>query len=180
MARHKPYIPLYKRLLDPTISQQSNLHYKCREIWIFCSPLDHISNFCWWWWSVAGLLNGHIHFHKEEWKVGSNGSMQWKLENQFQGNLQSVARGVGKRQAWRSLMRYALSWASCIFWCHKALGEIIVLEGSLYLYYTILYLCFCFLGVNFRIMTIQNKKKPMQINVFFVNFLPNFLEIIFY
>jgi hypothetical protein len=38
--------------------------------------------------------------------------------------------------------------------------KLLYLEGSLYLYVSILYLCFCFLGVNFRIVTTH--KKPMQ------------------
>jgi hypothetical protein len=78
-------------MIEPTISQQSNLHYMRRKIWIFCSPLDEFLISAGGGGLFAGLWNGCIHFHKGEWKVGSNGTMQCKLKNQFQNNLQSVA-----------------------------------------------------------------------------------------
>jgi hypothetical protein len=113
--RHKPYIPLYKSCL--------NLLYLSSQICItsvgksgFSAVLRITSLIS---AGGGGLLQdcgmATSTFTKENGRWGAMVACNESLKTSFRANLQSVARGVGKRQAWRSLMRYALSWASCIF-----------------------------------------------------------------
>jgi hypothetical protein len=88
-----------------------------------------------------------------------------------------LARGKHGGHWWGMLCHGLLVFSDAINHWEKLL----YLEGSLYLYISILYLIFCFLGVNFCIVMTQKKTNAHQC-FFFMNFfhLPKFLEIIFY
>jgi hypothetical protein len=148
-TRHKPYIPLYKSYL--------NLLYLSSQICIRSVGKSGFSVVLWITSLISAAGCGLLQdcgmatstFTKDNGRWGSNGTMQWKLENQFQGNLHSVAGELARGKHEGHWWGMALSWASCIFWCHKALGEIIVLGGVFILICFNLILMFLFFGGEF-------------------------------